>query len=104
MARKTKWTREDVVQLIELLIERNAPIVSHPKFRRLLDRDQNLFTNQCTREANGNIAYRTVDFDIEGLDDADFWAHIDATPYNDLIEENAAVTILKMAEKFNLIQ
>lgn len=99
-----KWTREEVVRLFELLIERGAPIVSHPKFRELLSRDQNLYANQVTREANGNIAYRSVDFDIDGLDDEIFWDKIDSTPYQDLIEDNAAIAILKMAEKFGLIQ
>lgn len=98
-----KWTREDVLKLFEILIERGAPIVSHPKFRGLLNRDENLFANQITREANGNIAYRSVDFDVDGIEDEEFWTRIDNTPYQDLIEDNAAVAILKMAEKFNLI-
>ncbi len=99
-----KWTREEVIKLFELLIERGAPIVSHPKFRGLLDRDQNLYTNQVTREANGNIAYRSVDFDVNGIEDETFWNKIDATPYNDLIEDNAAIAILKMAEKLHIIE
>lgn len=98
-----RWTREEVVRLFELLIERNAPIISHPKFRGLLDRDQNLYANQITREANGNIAYRSVDFAVDDLEDEEFWERIDKTPYNELIEENAAIAILKMAEKFNII-
>lgn len=98
-----KWTREEVVRLFELLIERGAPIVSHPRFRELLNRDQNLLANQVTREANGNIAYRSVDFDVETLEDEEFWEMIDSTPYQDLIEDNAAIAILKMAEKFNII-
>lgn len=98
-----KWSKEEVVRLFELLIERGCPITSHPKFRELLDRNQNLFANQVTREANGNIAYHSVDFDLEGLDDEAFWNKIDNTPYQDLIEDNAAVAILKMAEKFNII-
>lgn len=98
-----KWTREEVVRLFELLIERGAPIVSHPRFRELLNRDQNLLANQVTREANGSIAYRSVDFDVETLEDEEFWEMIDSTPYQDLIEDNAAIAILKMAEKFNII-
>lgn len=101
MARK--WTREDAVKLIEVLIERNATVISHPRFRAQLDRDENLFTNQLIREANGNIAYRSVDLDVDSLTDEDFWDMIDDTPYSDLVEDNAAVAILKMAEKFNLI-
>ena len=97
-----KWTREEVVRLFELLIERGAPIVSHPKFRELLDRNQNLYTNQVTREANGNIAYRSVDFNVNGIEDETFWKKIDSTPYNDLIEENAAIAILKMVEKLGI--
>ncbi|HPQ80364.1 MAG TPA: hypothetical protein PLZ86_01395 [bacterium] len=98
-----KWTKEEVVRLFELLVERGAPIISHPKFRELLSRDQNLLTNQVTREANGNIAYRSVDFDVNELEDEEFWEMIDSTPYQDLIEDNAAIAILKMAEKFNII-
>ncbi len=98
-----RWTREEVVRLFELLIERGAPIVSHPKFRGLLSRDENLYANQITREANGNIAYRTMDFDVNGMDDEEFWERVDENPYQDLIEDNAAVAILKMAEKFGLI-
>lgn len=101
MARK--WTRKDAVKLIEILIERKATVISHPRFREQLDRDENLFTNQLIREANGSIAYRSVDVDVDNLSDEDFWDVIDDTPYSDLVEDNAAVAILKMAEKFNLI-
>jgi hypothetical protein len=98
-----KWTKEEIIRLFEILIERGAHIVSHPKFRELLDRDKNLLTNQIVREANGNIAYRSVDFDIDGIEDEAFWDRIDETPYNDLIENNAAVALLKMAAKLNII-
>jgi len=101
MARK--WTKEEIVGLFEMLIEAHVPIVSHSEFRKHLSRDQNLFTNQTIREANGNIAYRSVDCDILNLTDEDFWSFIDGSDYNDLIEDNAAVAILKMAEKLNLI-
>jgi len=98
-----KWTREEIIRLFEILIERNAPIISHPKFRRLLDRDDNLFANQVTREANGNIAYRTVDFDVDDIMDDEFWRRIEDTPYKELIEEKAAVALVKMAEKLDLL-
>lgn len=98
-----RWTREDLCRLFELLIERNCTLTSDPMYRELLNRDENLFANQVTREANGNIAYRSVDFDIDGIADEAFWDRIDSTPYQDLIEDNAAIAILKMAEKFNLI-
>lgn len=101
MARK--WTREDAVKLMEILIQRNSTIISNPKFRGELDRNQNLATNQIVREANGNIAYRSVDCDILNMSDEDFWEFVDESNYNDLIEENAAVAILKMAEKLNII-
>lgn len=101
MARK--WTRKDLVQVFEALIECNSNLTSHPAFRDRLDRNRNLFANQVTREANGNIAYRSVDFDIDDIPDEVFWDRIDSTPYQDLIEDNAAIAILKMAEKFNLI-
>lgn len=99
-----KWKKEDVVKLFEILVERGHPIVSHPKFRALLNRDENLLTNQVIREANGNIAYRSVDCDLESMADEDFWSIIDETPYNDLIENNAAIAILKMAEKLDIVE
>lgn len=99
-----KWTKEDVVKVFEILISRGSEITSHPKFRELLTRNENLFANQVTRQANGNIAYNSVDFDLNGLSDDDFWSRIDSTPYNDLIENNAAVAIMKMAEKLNIAE
>ena len=98
-----KWTREEIVRVFEILIEHGSHITSSPKFRELLNRDQNLYANQVTREANGSIAYRSVDFEVEGIEDEKFWEIIDSTPYQDLIEDNAAIAILKMAEKFHLI-
>lgn len=98
-----KWKREDLVKIFEMLVERGCTLTSDPKYRKLLNRDECLFANQVTREANGNIAYRSVDFDVEGLEDEAFWERIDQTPYQDLIEDNAAIAILKMAEKFHLI-
>lgn len=103
MARRKKWTREEIVRVFEILIEQGSNITSHPAFRKLLDRDQSLYANQVTREANGNIAYRSVDFNIDDLSDEDFWSLIDDTPYNELIENNAAIAIVKMAEKLDLI-
>jgi len=103
MATRKKWTRNEIIKLFETLIENDSPLISRPEFRGLLDRDENLFANQVTREANGNIAYRSVDFDIDGIEDSEFWDRIESTPYNDLIEENAAVALVKMAEKLGLI-
>lgn len=99
----TKWTREEIVRVFELLIERGHPIVSHPKFRHLLSRDENLKANQVIREANGNIAYRSVDFEVDGLEDEKFWDMIDSTPYQDLIEDNAAIALFKMAQKLGIV-
>ena len=99
-----KWTKEDLIQIFETLIKCKSDLISHPEFRSLLDRNRNLFANQITREANGNIAYDSVDFELDEITaDEEFWNRIDSTPYNDLIEDNAAVAILKMAEKFNLV-
>lgn len=97
-----KWKKEDLIEIFETLIECGSTLTSHPAFRSLLDRNRNLFANQITREANGNIAYRSVDFNVDNLKDEEFWGRIDSTPYQDLIEDNAAAAILKMAEKFNL--
>ena len=97
------WTREDVIRLYELLIESNCDLLSHEAFRKHLDRDGNLYANQLIRQANGNIAYRSVDFEVtDDMSDKDFWAMIDQTPYTDLIEENAATAFVKMAEKLKL--
>lgn len=98
-----KWTKQDLIEFLEVLIEHNVPVHNNPYFRKLLSRDQNLFMNQNIRESTGNVAYRTVDFDIDEVDDDGFWERIDQTDYNDLIEDNAAQAILKMAERFNLI-
>ncbi|HPW44990.1 MAG TPA: hypothetical protein PKU96_01305 [bacterium] len=100
---KAKLTKEQITRIFEILIEKNAPILTHQKFRGLLDRDQNLATNQIIRQANGNIAYRTVDFDVIDINDEEFWARIEDTPYNDLIEENAAAALVKMAEKLGVV-
>ena len=103
MASKTLSVKE-LVRLFEILIERNAPIVSHPEFRNHLSRDENLFTNQTIRQANGNIAYRSVDFKVDDkVTDEFFWQRIEKTPYTELIQDNAAVAILKMAEKLKWI-
>ncbi len=98
-----KWTREEVIRLFEILVERESPLVSHPKFRALLNRDENLLTNQVIREANGNIAYRSVEFDVVDCEDAAFWDRIDDTPYSDMIQNNAAAALVKMAEKFGIL-
>ena len=98
-----QWTRDDVLKVVEVMMEKNESLYCHSRVRRGLDRDHNLFYNQVIREATGNVAYRSVDFDINGISDEEFWNRIDATNHNDLIEENAATTILKMAERFQLI-
>ncbi len=99
-----RWTKKDYLKLMEILIENDCPIFLHPRFRRGLDRTQNLFANQIIREAQGNVAYKSVDFDVnEELSDTAFWNRIDNTKYNDFIEENAAAAIMKMAERFNLM-
>lgn len=97
-----KWKREDVLQVFEGLIEHDCPIYAHPEFRKGMSRNQNLFANQVIREANGNVAYRSVDFDISNVSDKEFWKQIDGTKHAELIEENAASAIFKMAERFNI--
>ena len=101
---KKKWTREEVVKVFEILLEKGCPLFATPGVRDHLSRDENLLTNQFTREANGNIAYRSVDFKIKDeMTDEEFWSEISKTPYRELIEENAAVAIMKMAEKLALL-
>jgi len=99
----TKWTKQDLIEFLEVLIEHDVPVHNNPYFRKLLTRDQNLFMNQGVREATGSVAYKTVDFDLDEIDDVEFWARVDNNEYNDLIENNATMAIIKMAEKFNLI-
>lgn len=98
-----KWTRDDLVEFLEVLIEHDVPVHNNPYFRQLLSRNQNLFMNQNIREATGKVAYNTVGNDIHDMDDEAFWSMVDNTDYKDLIEDNAAMAMLKMAEKFNLI-
>lgn len=104
MAQTSAWTKKDLIRLFEILIERNPSITTDPAFRTLLSRNENLFANQITREANGNMAYRSVDFDCVDCSDADFWKEIDSTKHRDIIEDNAAIALLKMAEKLKLIE
>ncbi|MBI4237828.1 MAG: hypothetical protein HY696_05345 [Deltaproteobacteria bacterium] len=96
------YTREDFINIIETLIDKDCPLYCHPEFRKGMERDQNLFINQVIREANGNVAFRSVDFDLEGMDDETFWERIDDSRFSDFIEESAATAILKMTERIDL--
>lgn len=97
------WTREDLLKVTEALIEADCPLFTHPHFRKGFSRDQNLFANQVIRAANSNCAYRSVDFDLDGLRDEEIWARLEGTKHSEFIEENAAAAILKMAERLNLV-
>ena len=44
----------------------------------------------------------SVDVEIDDLPDEEFWGIIDGTPYNELIENNAAVALFKNAEKLGI--
>lgn len=102
--RAKKWAREEAVRVFEIVFERGSNLFSSNAFREHLNRDENLIANQLTREANGKIAYRSIGFKIDdAMSDEEFWSRIERTPYNELIEENAAVAILKMAEKLKLV-
>jgi len=103
MATTTQWDKKDLVKLFEVLIEKDSSLTSCNAFRDLLTRNENLFANQLTREANGNIAYRSVDFDCLEVSDEDFWERMNVTRYRDLIEDNAAIAMFKMAEKLKLV-
>jgi len=98
-----KLSPDQFTGVMEKLIERGSRIVSHHKFRGVLDRDGNLTVNQAIRAANDNIAYSSVDFDLEGVSDEEFWARIDASEHNDVIKRNAVVGMLKMADKLGII-
>lgn len=97
-----KLTREQWVQIFERLIEQDSTLLSSPKFRGLLNRDENLIANQLTREGTNNVAYRSVDVDITNMSDDEIWELLDNSKYSEIIEENAAGAIMKMAEKLNI--
>ncbi len=103
MAKTSEWTKKDLTKLFELLVESGSTLTSCGTFRDKLTRNQNLFANQVTREANGNIAYRSVDFDCLEVSDDEFWKKMDTTKHRDIIEDNAAIAIFKMAEKLKLM-
>jgi len=99
-----KLPLDKFVGVMERLIERGAQIVSHHRFRGLLDRDGNLAVNQAIRQANDNIAYRTVDFDLDDMNDDEIWAAIDGSRHSDLIKRNAVGNMLKMAKKLGILE
>ncbi len=102
--RKNKWVRDEIVRVFEVVLEKGSDLFSSPNFRKYLNRDQSLIANQLIREGNGNIAYRSVNFKIdETVSDEQFWDRIEKTPYQDLIEENAAAAMVKMAEKLKIL-
>ncbi len=98
-----KLSKEDLIKLFELLIEKECSVHTHPEYRGRFNRDENLIINQVTRQATNNVAYKTVDFDLENMSDEEFWSMVEGTKFNDVIENNAAAEILKMAGKFNLL-
>ncbi|MBI2974461.1 MAG: hypothetical protein HYY43_02590 [Deltaproteobacteria bacterium] len=98
-----KWTREELIKIFEILIENECPLHTRPEFRKHYDRDGHLVINQITRKATNNVAYRSVDFDVETISEKEFWDRIEKSKYLDLLEDNAAAAILGMAEKFGLI-
>lgn len=99
-----KYTKDEMLKVFEGLIESNRPLFSHRGFRAHLDRDQNLAANQMIREANGNIAYKSVNFELDDLSDQEIWDRIEKNKHLAVIEENAAIAIVKMAEKLKLLK
>ncbi|MBI2092394.1 MAG: hypothetical protein HYT75_05335 [Deltaproteobacteria bacterium] len=98
-----KWTREELIKIFEILIENECPLHTRPEFRKHYDRDGHLVINQITRKATNNVAYRSVDFDVETISEKEFWDRIEKSKYLDLLEDNAAAAILGMAEKIGLL-
>lgn len=98
-----KWTKEELIKIFEVLIESECPLHTRPEFRKHFERDGHLVINHLTRGATNNVAYRSVDFDIENMNDEDFWNKIESSKYLDLLEDNAAGAILGMAEKLKLL-
>lgn len=98
-----KFSKEELIKIFEVLIESECPLHTRPEFRKHYDRDGQLVINQLTRKATGNVAYRSVDFDVETVSDAEFWNKIEGSKYLDILEDNAAAAILGMAEKFGIL-
>jgi hypothetical protein len=98
-----RLTKEELIRIFEILIENESDIISRPEYRNKFNRDENLVINQLTRGATNNVAYRSVDFDINQMSDEEFWDRIENSKYLDLLEDNAASAILGMAEKFGLL-
>ena len=98
-----KFTKEELIKIFEYLIETECPVITHPEFRKHFNRDEQLVVNQLTRNATSNVAYKTVDFNIENMTDEEFWNKIEGSKYLDLLEDNAAAAILGMVEKFGLL-
>ncbi|MFH1654674.1 MAG: hypothetical protein ABIE74_11580 [Pseudomonadota bacterium] len=94
------WTKEKVTKVFEILRKNEIPITSHPMVRETLgERDLNLLANQITREANKNIEYASVDFEIDNLTDKEIWARIDASQYAPEILDRGAARIFKNTKK-----
>lgn len=100
---KRKFSKEELIKIFEVLIERECPLQTRPEFRKHYDRDGQLVINQLTRKATNNVAYRSVDFDFNNVNDQEFWDKIEKSKYVDLLEDNAAAAIMGMAEKFGLL-
>ncbi|PIR17934.1 MAG: hypothetical protein COV46_02160 [Deltaproteobacteria bacterium CG11_big_fil_rev_8_21_14_0_20_49_13] len=98
-----KFSKEELIKIFEVLIESECPLHTRPEFRKHYDRDGQLVINQLTRKATGNVAYRSVDFDVKSVSDAEFWNKIEGSKHLDLLEDNAAAAILGMAEKFGIL-
>lgn len=99
---KRKWSKEELIKIFEVLIEKECPLHTRPEFRKHFDRDGQLVINQITRFATKNLAYKSVDFDVNKVGDEEFWEKLGDSKYQDLLEDNAASAILGMAEKFGL--
>jgi len=97
-----KWSKEELIKIFEVLIERECQLHTRPEFRKHFDRDGHLVVNQLTRFATNNVVYRSIDFDVDDISDDEFWEKVDGSKYNDLIEDNAAAAILGMAEKLGM--
>lgn len=97
------WTKEELIKIFEILIEKECALHTRPEFCKHFDHDGQLVVNQITRQATTNVAYRTVDFDLKNISDEEFWARVEGSKYLDLIEDNAAVSLLGMAQKLNIL-
>ncbi len=98
-----KWTKDELVKMFEVLVEKEQLVLTRPEFRNGFSREENLVINQLIRKATDNIAYKSVDFKVDEMSDEEIWEKIEDSKYLDLLEDNAADSIMSVAGKLGLL-